>query len=306
MLTSLNVGLALLGAVAPTGQATDISVYSGQALGDGIRAQSWGGGTIQESTEVTLLGAHSLKITTATFHQGGILEFSQPIDVAAASNAKENLLAVAVWVIENKGTVGGSGSGGGPSTGGGPTTGGGTSGQGGSTAPRAPKQMTHLRLLIRTSDKKLSEAILPLATASGSTGKWRRVGIPLSAIAGFQKTNKQIVGVGLAGDAPATFYLGEVRVVNDQTPIQGFLPKTSMNLALGDEATLWVSAEAGLSILDVAWDFDAKDGIQDEAIGQVIYHRFRLEGTFTVTCTIRDAFGLKAPWTGTIQVVVNP
>ena len=314
--------VAVVITTSAAGQVTDRSIYSGAKVADlGITIASWGGGTIKESNDVSIAGGNSLLVRTSTFYEGGLIKFSEPIDLDEISKNKENLLQVSIWVVENKTSAGGggrggamAGGGGGALSGGGGAVGaGGGLGTGGATGPAA--QMENLRIVIMTSDGKLSEAVFPLRTLSGSTGKWRRIGIPLNAIPGFAGTNRQVVAIMTAGDAPASFYLGELRVVTDQTPIQGYLPYTEMNLARGDEVVLSASAQGGYSILEFAWDFDDRDGIQDDAIGQAIFHRFRLSSldpkyeeqgqVYTVTLTIRDIHGLKKPWVGTIKVTVN-
>ena len=196
----------------------------------------------------------------------------------------------------------GLGAGGGVSSGGG----GGTSGGGTVSTTRPAKQMENLRVILWTTDGKATELFLPLTSAGKAAGRWVRVGIPVFAIPGFDRTNMVVDRIAVSGDARTIFYLGEVRVVTDSTPIQGFLDRTEMNLARGDEVLLTASAEGGYSVLEYAWDFDASNGVQDDANGPAVYHRFRIPGEYMVTCTIRDKYGLKTPWTGTIKVTVNP
>ena len=112
--------------------------------------------------------------------------------------------------------------------------------------------------------------------------------------------------IGLAGNTTATFYVGDLRVVDDSTPIRGEANTREINAALGDEYTLTATGFGGSSILRYTWDFDDKDGIQVDAEGQSITHKFRKAGNYTITVTIQDYFGLKQPYTSTIKVVVNP
>lgn len=293
--------VAITAAAVLSGQGTvSLSLYAGQPLANGtITLSPWGGGAIEESAGQVIAGSHSLLIRTATYFQGGTITFSSPISVAQYAANPENLLQVSVYIARAAAPTGGGAAMGGS----GMAVGGGT----GATQPAArAKQMENLRVVIRTTDGKLSEAYYPLATAAGTVERWRRLGIPLAKIPGFSRTNKEIASVSFSGDAPAHFFLGELRVVTDQTPIQGELSHRELNLGRGQEVTLWATAEAGFSILEYAWDFDARDGIQDEAVSQVIVHRFRVPGEYTVTCTIRDVYGIKEPWRGTIRVTVNP
>ncbi len=163
-------------------------------------------------------------------------------------------------------------------------------------------KMTKLRMVIKTSDGKLSEAILPV----NSSGRWVRTSIPVKLIPGFSKSNHMISAIAVSGDAPAYFYIGEIRVTTDTTPIQGSINNTELNIGRGTDVTLTGNAESGITPVEFVWDFDSKDGLQDEAIGQSIVHRFRIPGHFMVTLTVRDIYGVKKPWTGTFHVTVNP
>jgi hypothetical protein len=101
-------------------------------------------------------------------------------------------------------------------------------------------------------------------------------------------------------------YVGELRVVNDTTPITGEPNLRTLNLALGDEVAFSASGYGGSTILKYSWDFDDKDGIQEDAVGQSVRHKFRKPGPYTVTLTISDAYGLKKAYTTTIKATVNP
>lgn len=299
----------------------DTYLYAGQPVSEtGIGLSSWGGGKIVEMKDVSLAGGNALRVQTTNFFQGGLLQFPKPIDLTTAFQDKNNLLAIGVWVADNQASAGGGGGvnpgGGGGRMGGG--EGGGRMGGGrmagglgaeppsGGGTTSAPKNMSEMRVVIKTSDGKLSEAILPIGQAGGSVNKWVRTGIPINQIPGFAKTNKQITAIAASGNAPAFFYIGEVRVAVDQTPIQGVLGNSDMNIGRGTDVTLYGSAEAGMTPVEYVWDFDAKDGLQEEARGQAVTHKFRLPGEFKVTLTIKDKYGLKQPWTGTFNVTVNP
>lgn len=301
-------GLTLLAAV---GQV-DVSLYAGQPLStEGIQVKAWGAGQAEETTDRSSAGQNSIKVTTSGYFQGAVLQFKEPRNVKPYAASRENLLVFSVYPVEvsassSSGTSSGGsgmGAGGGVSAGGGRS---GSQGSSGSTTATPPKQMENLRVVIFTTDGKATEIYLPLTSSGRAYGRWVKVGVPLSAIPRFDQTNGTIAAIAVSGDARTTFYLGEIRIVTDSTPIQGFLDRTEMNLARGDEVLLTASAEGGYSILEYVWDFDASNGLQDEATGPAVYHRFRIPGDYVVTCTIRDKYGLKKPWQGTIKVKVNP
>ncbi len=187
---------------------------------------------------------------------------------------------------------------------------GGPGGQGGGAAALTP--LTTVRMIVTTTDGKKSEAYLPISTSSAGERGWKTVAIPLQAISGFDRTNKIVRDIAFSGDATTTFFVGDVRVVNDSTAIRGEIDgRRTYNLALGDKLTFVGRGEGGASVLEYAWDFDDADGTDDvDAIGQAVTHQFRhanADGKNTkVTLTVRDKYGLKPSVTSTVEVHVNP
>lgn len=210
-----------------------------------------------------------------------------------------------------KGGRGGQGGPGGPPGMGGPGMGapgmgapGGLPGRGqGSSGTQT--DLKTVRLVITTTDDLKSEAYVPVSTSISAEDGWRKVGIPLKAIRGFERTNKKVKEITVSGDSNGSFYLGDLRVVNDPTPIRAEPTERSVNLAVNDIKTLSVRGEGGSSVLRYTWDFDDSDGIGIDAEGSTVQHKFRKPGTYTVTVTVGDEYGLKDPYTTTIKVKVN-
>lgn len=221
---------------------------------------------------------------------------------------------------EGGGESRGGRAGGGALAGGGQEGGsrGGSLGQAGGSVGGAPSggqaatyaALKTLRLLITTTDGKKSEAYLPIATSGSGQRGWRTVGLPLQAIAGFDRTNKVIKEVSISGDATATFYLGELKVISDSTPLYVEPNHRELNLALGSEVEFIAYGQGGASVLKYTWNFGAdaegKPGTEVDAEGQVVKRKFRKPGTYTITLTVSDAYGLKKPYSTQIKVVVNP
>lgn len=296
---------------------------AGRTIADqNISVKPWGSGSIAESDEVALEGTKSLRISTRNYFQGGRLIFGAPVDWATAFSDKNNLLLIQFRVADGSMTMGGnppSGGGGDGELGGNPQSGGGGRGLGaaggntagesggaaGSSSAVAP--IRNLRLVLSTTDGKKSEIYIPITTGtSPGVRGWRSVGIPLQAIRGFDASNKTIKEIALSADSVGTFFIGEMKVLNDTTPIYGQSNHTSLDLAIGDEIEFIGRGTGGASVLRYTWDFDSADGVQVDAEGQAVRRRFRKPGVYTVTMTISDAYGLKAPYTSTIKVNVNP
>ena len=178
--------------------------------------------------------------------------------------------------------------------------------------------MKSIRLIITTTDGKRSEAILQAATSSSNDRGWKQAGIPLQAIKGFQNTNKIVKSVSFAGDVSTAFYVGDIRVINDKTPVRG--EPTFRTLQTEKNVTNVYSAIGfgGSSVLKYTWDFDDADGIQVDAEGQSVRYKYRIasddpanpgsvrkDGVFVVTLTISDAYGLKEPYSTQLKVKVR-
>ena len=331
---SLSLAAVALSAATLAQSGTGVYVPGRRIADQAITVQAWGSGTIAETDEVALEGTHSVRLSTRNFFQGGKLIFGNPIDLSQAYADKGSLLMFTIRVADagmviagNEGSgaasgpsrgAGLAGAGGGGASGddagrgggraGGGRSGGGIAGGGDAGAAASSFQVAplrNLRFVITTTDGKRSEGFLPIATST-SKEKWRRVGMPLNAIQGFDRTNKIVKEIAISGDATATIYVGEVTILSDTTPIFGEPNVRELNLALGDEREFWATASGGASVLKYTWDFDSADGIQVDAEGQVIKRRFRVPGEYTVTLTISDVFGLKQPYSTTMKVVVNP
>lgn len=320
--------MALAASLAAGALAQSTIVYAPvRSISDqGISLKGWGSGTISETDEVAFEGTRSIRISTRNYFQGGVMNFARPIDLAAAFGDKNNLLRFAVRVADMSLTLGG---GAGPATGGGggrlggdPGAGGpggaagpaasggqpGTAGgrPGGAALTEADTTLRFVRVIVTTTDGKKSEAYVPLTTSGAGERGWKSVSVPLQAITGFGDTNKTVRQIAFSGDAISTFYVGDIRTVNDSTPISGSINATDMNLALGDEVELRAWGNGGSSVLRYYWDFDAKDGIQVDAEGQSVKRKFRKPGKYVITLTIVDANGLKKPFSTTVNATVNP
>lgn len=324
----------ILSTLALAGMASAQFIYAPvRSIKDqGISVRGWGSGTISETDELAYEGSYSIRVSTRNFFQGGILSFANPVDLASAFDNKNNLLRILIRVADSSITLGGPGGGlagggrgggvagglagpggagaagglAGPGRGGGLEGGGGPAGAGGGSQPAADTTLRNVRLILTTSDGKKSEVYVPVSTSGSGDRGWRSVAVPLQAVSGFGDSNKAVKEIAISGDAVTTFYVGNLQTINDSTPITGDANYRTLNLALGDEIELIGRGFGGSSILKYSWDFDDRDGIQSDAEGQVVKRKFRKPGTYKITLTISDFFGLKAPYSTTVQATVNP
>lgn len=296
-----------------------------------ITLQGWGSGNISEADELAYEGTKSLRVSSRNFFQGGIMTFGQPVDLSQAYADKDNLFRLTFQAPDQNTVLGGGAAGGGkgPSSsgagggslggldngggsvkggggGGGSQLGGGAGGQkqSGAKVKVEVPPLTMVRMIVTTTDGKKSEAYIPVVTTSKGERGWNQFAIPLQAISGFERTNKIVKELAFSGDTTATFYLGDLRIINDTTPISGEANIDRTNMALGDEGILTAYGNGGASVLEYQWDFDS-DG-QIDATGQYVKRKFRQPGDWTITLTIADKYGLKKPYTSQLKVHVNP
>jgi hypothetical protein len=187
-------------------------------------------------------------------------------------------------------------------------------GGGGSTAPSVLKT---IRLIVTTTDGKKSEAYMTANTGSADERGWRQASIPLQAIKGFEKTNQIVKSVSLAGDVSTAFYVGDMRTVSDKTPLRVEPNFRTVQCSVNSSVTFSANGFGGSSVLKYTWDFDDADGIQVDAEGQTVIHKFREasndvakgarpDKSFVVTLTVSDAYGLKESYSTKLKVQVNP
>jgi len=331
----LMTGLALSGAWLSISFA-DVSLYRGLPLDEaGMQLRAWGSGTIEESTETTFVGSRSLKLTTRGYFAGGWLEFKTPVDLRADLNAPDKVLRITLrfpgtaTVAAGGGTPTGGPRGGGAGTPpGGPPRGGGFGEFGGPSAPPPPPgggtttttampTAQELRIVLETSDGKRTDFRLPLQGIRPDESGWQSISMPLNAIPLLKQTNGQITRIGFFSDTTATFYIGEIRTLSEQTPLQGYIyvvnsygfsfnsrKDSKIVIAANDELTFYGVSEAGTVPAVFRWSFGGDANLVDGE-GRVIRRRFPKKGTFTVVLTIADPYGTRKPATAQIEIQVN-
>ncbi len=281
----------------------------GDASEKGYTIGAWGSGSASQSKEAAE-GTYSIKIATKGYYIGGMLSFSKPYDVKPAEDDPTYMLVVDMLIPDGSSggviSSGGPGGPGGKFGAGGVTVGPGGPGPGPGGGNVSNITMRKFRLVIGTDDGKMTEIYFPAYSYNHAGNRWVSYAIPVSKIPNFAQTSSKISFFGFFGDSPETFYIGGISLQQDNTPITGQIVEMNTNYARDDEVLFAVTANAGLSMLRVVWDFDSKNGLQPEAEGAALYRRFRIPGEYTVTATIMDAYGVKKPVSVTTKITVNP
>jgi hypothetical protein len=335
LLVPLSLLAGQLGAPPAHAAAPAVVIYRGDPVSaTGIRLAGWGSGLAVDSQTEAFSGARSLKVSVDGFYAGARLMFDQPIDLTAQVNDPTGYLEMIIQFLPGRikslagsydsaseggaygaygsygssGPPGASGPGAPPGLGG---PGGYPGGLGGDlgTGQAMQPDTRQLRVVLVFDGGQAVSGNQPLVTFPTPDPKWVRVAIPFAAFK-IQKRlpNYRLKELRLFGDSPDTFYVGEIRTLSDNDPIS-IDPLDEQVVAVGDKVDFATHAEAGVATLRYSWDFDASDGIQEEAVGPRVSHIYRKpspEGKpFVVTLTVTDLAGVKEParLTTTVEVI---
>lgn len=301
--------VGIVAAVRPTSAAqaegaaarpVTMNVFRGEAgSGTNIQLGSWGSGTAEASKEAVLVGTNAIKVTTAGMYQGGRLDFETPLDLTDALRNPNTFLRFQVRFTGQNAVANNFDP---------------TSLQ---TSARAASPFRKMRYLVVMADGSRYELVRPVELPpSEDPDAWVPLAFPIAAIAKQIPAGKTLTGdaakvkqLAIFGDRYAQFLIGEINVITDETEIN-VAPLDDI-VAFALQPTVFVgNAEGGASTLKYSWDFDASDGIQEDAAGRTVYNIFQRSGgagqkTYKVTLTVSDVDGIKKPQSTTIDLNVS-
>lgn len=284
----------LFGAVgasaAADNSAKEVYIFKGDDPSqDGIELGGWGSGKAVKAKDKILpgsTGSWSIKMTTQGLYAGGRMDFSRPALLFTGGVDPKRYIEFAFFFNETKRVD--------------PT--------GNSywydVEPYTIPQATRLRFVF-VSDNGVTVSVQEPTKPLDPDDNWMRVAVPLAKF----KTSEDVTEFRLKrlmifSDVPSTIYLGEMKLVTDNTPIK-VQPLDSQTIMITDPLVMIADAEGGVSSLKYSWDFDKTNGLQDEQVDKVAQYVYTRGGTFTVTLTVSDYDGLKAPVTVTTQIEVT-
>ena len=300
-----------------------VSIYRGAPVKQAnLTIGGWGSGTAKESRTEARYGSVSIQVASDGYYCGGRLDFKPEIDLSRAATAPGAVLVIYAKFGASSGSgevlVPGGGffqvlqqPGGMPGPGfpgpGAPLIRGGV-GQPGVTEGPTAALTTGMRVVLFSgaTSVEASDASVEIESAEND---WIPVVIPLGAFKGAGgaapdwasfKLSRMVV----AGNAKETFYIGEIAVNRGDTPISNVEAGDNQVVAVNEVVYLTGAASGGPGLV-YAWDFDDKDGIQEEAFGRDVTYRYRKAGTFTVTLTVSDPSGVCKPATNKLTVEVT-
>jgi hypothetical protein len=292
---ALFAGVFLGAAGISAAQNVNIPLYVGNT--QSVTLGSWGSGRAESTRESILIGDQSIKVTTQGLYQGARLDFRNPIDLTPALNSPKTYVRLRVRF---------TGSGATQRTFDPFST---------ETRAGAASPFERMRFLLTMADGTRHELIRPVEVQpSEDPDAWVSVSFPVRALLRKQGSSENVAvpsGEGarltqmaIFGDKYQQFYVGEINIITDETEIS-IAPLEEQIAFVRDLITFTGSAEGGASTLRYSWDFDDRDGIQEDRVGRRAQYYWRRGGQYRVTLTVSDVDGLKKPATSTVMIDVG-
>jgi FOG: PKD repeat len=294
-------GLLLLGGAAAARQQgaalppVTFSLFRGDT-GD-VTLSGWGSGRAEETKENVLVGDSAIRVTTQGLYQGARIDFKNPVDLSSAFMNPKTYVRLQVRFTTTQ------------------TAFDPTNPEFGAKVAAAPFE--RMRFLLTMADGTQHELVRPVVIPPAEDpDAYVPINFPIAAI--LKKSGEgngarpmvtgdaaKLKSLAIFGDKYQQFTIGEINVITDDTDIN-VEPLEDQIAFVNDSLTFVAIAEGGASTLRYSWDFDAKDGIQEDAVGRVVEHGWRTPGTYKVTLTVSDEDGLKKPQTTSIDIEVAP
>jgi len=249
------LSVCTLAPAVPAPAAPPVALYDGRTLAqDNLSIGDWGGGSVEDSTNLFLVGGHSLKVTTLDLYQGAKINFTTPVALSGSGRMFQVTLqrgpvtlhydpqtipgAVAPGSSQNP--PGGYGGRGGRGFGGGQGgfsgrggRGGGRGGRGGGAGTSVPliPLITKLRLEFTLADGRkadIVQAIPETADLVAGTG-WYSVNVPLASLKFGAGGTAQLQSVTIAGDQFGVFFIGQMQIAPLAAPAAPAKPAPADN-----------------------------------------------------------------------------
>jgi len=280
------VALSLGGCCACLAEGADereVFIFKGGSPAqDGITLGSWGSGKAVEDRERVYTGSHSVKITSGGFYAGGRMDFAQPVALFSGPVDKSRYALFTFFFTEVTSVN--------PA---------GTSSYSFDVEAYSTPKASKMRFVFY-SDRGDRVSIEQPMRRLDPDDSWVRIGVPVAKLKLPEGVSEfRLKRLCVFTDVPSTFYLGEIKMMTESTPIRTEPMAFQSVVEVNEEAFFMSEADGGISPLNYSWDFDQSNGIQNEYSGQVARFVYTRGGDFTATCTITDLDGIKEPATVT-------
>ncbi|MDH7601249.1 MAG: PKD domain-containing protein [Armatimonadota bacterium] len=294
-LAVLLITVALLACVPGVNAQTadrEVYIYRGAPIAQsGITLGSWGSGQAVEYSDSTrvLTGSKSIKITTQGLYAGARIDFAQPVTLFSDGIDPSRYIVFAFY-FDDVQTIDPAAQ---------------NPVYSYEVEPYTIPKVTTVRFVFVSEGGKSVEVEEP-TNPIDPEDNWCRVAVPLAKFRSAAENGGEfrLKRLLIFTDIPNSFYLGEIKLVTDKSPIKvDALP--SQVVVIYDEVILQAKADGGVASLSYSWDFDASNGIQEELTGPIGRYIYTKGGDYTVTLTVKDVDGIKQPVTVTTTISVN-
>lgn len=308
-----------------------------------LKLGGWGSGKAQEVEDAyypKAAGIKSIKLTTDGPYGGMRFDLGdggEPLDITPFLKDGHVLLRVLFPSTAQAGTGGiGGGFPGGPSgggigggegnLGGGGFPGGGGGipgmpgmpggrGSGGTAQPKEPKIFKNVRVVFYLERGAVGVDKWKVDFEDVDDKGWTTIDVPFSAMKASPNAGGRVKRILIAGDAPASFWVGQVKLVVDHGPLSVRVlangqPANGAKLKIDEDIEFVADVDYGVADVLVLWDFDENDNI-DERItdektrGLRVKRKFGSADDFKVTVTVIDLRNKKPPLTVQVDVRVG-
>lgn len=265
----------------------EVSIFKGDDPSlDGINLGNWGSGAALKSNEQILDGGWSIKIITQSLYAGGRVDFTRPVALFTEGVPKGRYIQFAFFFKDTKIVN--------PALG---------TDYWSEIEPYNVPTANKVRLIF-FSDKDEAVSVEEPTCKIDPDDNWMRIAVPLSKLQTGEAAEFRLKRLLVMTDIPTTLYLGEIKLVTDNSPIK-VEPLSDQSVIITEEAMWAAEATGGVCSLKYSWDFDASDGVQPETTGIIGRYVYLRGGTFTVTLTVSDVDDVKAPVSVTTTVDVS-
>lgn len=275
----------------PVSPVADVSIFNGEdPTSQGMDLGGWGSGGAVKTQEQRLEGSWGVKITTQGLFAGGKIDFAQPITLFANGNDASRYLQFTFLFMgaNDKVLVNPAAS---------------TEYTWTDVEPYWKPKANRMRFVFQSDTGSTVEVTEPTG-AIDPDDNWMRLAVPLSKLKAKDAKDFRLKRLLIFTDMPVTFYLGSMKLVTDTDPIT-VDPIDPRTVAIMDPQYFVAVAKAGVSSLKYSWDFDSSNGIQSECTDRIAKTVYNRGGDFTVTLTVSDADGIKAPVTISTVITVT-
>lgn len=293
--------------MAAQADARSVRLYAGEPLGSvGIKVSAWGSGSAKQSSDPGPTGTNSIEMDTSNLYSGAFITFDKPVEIADPAQIAQNDYLHFELKFKTMTQMGLTDPSRTPSA------------KGdflplpldyygnyyGEDLPQVPK-VRIVRVVLYSADGRVVSHSGPVVVKQTDEDGWIAVMLPL---AGFglnaQSRGFPLKSICIGGDYADKIWIGEIGIITDDSQVY------VDSLDEQDVGTLDVLlfrgvAEAGRTPLLYSWDFNSRDGIQEDAVGELVQVVYRKAGTYTVTLTVKDPDGLKKSATTSADVTVN-